>query len=103
MKSRVTAAWAIRVIAACSIGLAVHVGAAEHAAHDHGTTPELQLDKGRKWATDEPLRQGMKRIQNAIGARLGPAHAGKLTDAQYAEAAKEVTAQVAYIVQNCKL
>ena len=95
----------IGLIAASAIGCATHAGAAQQATHDHGSaaTSGLQLDKGRKWSTDEPLRQGMSRIQGAVGKRLDAAHAGKLTDAQYGEVAKEVTAQVAYVVRNCKL
>jgi hypothetical protein len=95
----------VGLIAALAISFGVHAGAAQQGTHDHGpaATSGLQLDKGRKWATDEPLRQGMSRIQSAVGARLGAAHAGKLTSAQYGEVANEVTGQVAYIVQNCKL
>ena len=90
--------------AALAMGVTLPI-AVQSAEHDHGpaVTSGLQLNKGKKWATDEPLRQGMSQIQSAVGARLSAAHAGKLTNAQYGEVAKEVTRQVAYIVQNCKL
>ena len=87
------------------MGLAAHADAAQQGTHDDGPAASsgLQLNKGKKWASDEPLRQGMSRIQTAVGSRLSAAHAGHLSGAQYGEVAKEVTAQVGYIVQNCKL
>jgi hypothetical protein len=95
----------VGLIAALAIGFAVHASAAQQGTHDHGpaATSGLQLNKGKKWATDEALRQRMGRIQTAVATRLSAAHAGNLTGAQYGEVAKEATAQVAYIVQNCKL
>lgn len=90
---------------ALTIGIAVPASAAQQGTHDHGpaAVSGLQLNSGKKWATDEPLRQGMSRIQTSVGSRLTAAHADKLSGTQYGEVAKEVTAQVAYIVQTCKL
>ncbi len=78
---------------------------AQTAAHDHGAAAphKLTLDQGRKWATDEPLRAGMDRIRGLIEPRLGAAHAGKLTAAQYRDLATRVEAEVGGIVANCKL
>ena len=78
---------------------------AEPANHDHGASAphKIELNAGRKWATDEALRKGMTAIRTLVGATLPAAHAGKLTPAQYDVLANDVNAQIAYIVQNCKL
>lgn len=74
-------------------------------AHDHGASAphKLALNQGRKWATDEPLRAGMDRIRGLVEPRLGAAHAGKLTPAQYQELAGQVEKEVGGIVASCKL
>lgn len=73
--------------------------------HDHhGTVPQkMKLNEGKKWASDEPLRQGMNTIRSSAAAILPLAHAGKANNAAYDAFARDVTAQVGYIVQNCKL
>jgi len=78
---------------------------AEPVNHDHGASAphKIELNAGRKWATDEALRKGMTAIRTLVGATLPAAHAGKLTPSQYDVLADDVNAQIAYIVQNCKL
>ena len=78
---------------------------AQTAAHDHGSAApqELQLNQGRKWSTDAPLRQGMKNIRGLVAPKLQAAHAGRLQPAQYRDLAGQVEREVAFIVQNCKL
>lgn len=73
--------------------------------HAHGKTSEhaIELNAGKKWDTDEPLRQGMTAIHASVAAILPKAHAGKAAAADYNKLSKDVNAQVAYIVQNCKL
>lgn len=72
--------------------------------HGHGAAPhKMELNAGKKWTTDDPLRQGMNAINFSAAAMLPAAHAGKATNANYDAFGKEVTAQVTYIVQNCKL
>ncbi|MCC6534192.1 MAG: hypothetical protein IT531_16710 [Burkholderiales bacterium] len=72
--------------------------------HDHGESHAvLKLNQGKKWATDAALRQGMDRIRASLASRLDAAHRDQLKPAQYKALADEVTRQVAYIVQNCKL
>lgn len=75
------------------------------AAHHHraAASHKLQLNAGKKWATDRPLQQGMNAIGASLAAILPLAHAGKATPDDYAGFARDVTAQVAYIVQHCKL
>ena len=78
---------------------------AEPANHDHGASAphKIELNAGRKWATDEPLRAGMTAIRTLAGSALPAAHAGKFTPAQYDALAKDVNAQINHIVQKCKL
>ncbi|MBY0409811.1 MAG: hypothetical protein K2Q97_06705 [Burkholderiaceae bacterium] len=72
--------------------------------HDHGDAPhKIELNAGKKWTTDDPLRQAMNAIKSASVTMLPAAHAGKATDVDYDAFGKEVTAQVTYIVKNCKL
>ncbi|HJV59321.1 MAG TPA: hypothetical protein VJ743_00185 [Albitalea sp.] len=100
---------AVAVAAAAAAASLATVALAAAPAHEHahaqeaGATHKLSLDHGRKWATDETLRQGMGRIRALVEPRLADAHAGKLTGAQYGELATQVEGEVANIVANCKL
>jgi hypothetical protein len=79
--------------------------AAETVNHDHDAAArdKIELNAGKKWATDEPLRKGMTAIKALVGVAQPAAHAGKLTSVQYDALANDVNAQIAYMVQNCKL
>lgn len=74
-----------------------------HEAHSPATGHKLQLNAGKKWATDEALRQGMGAIYVAVSQVLPRAHSGQATAADFDAFAQEVNTQVAFIVQNCKL
>lgn len=72
--------------------------------HAHGQESHaLELNAGKKWATDDPLRQGMTRLRNAVAAKLPAVHSGKMSSAQYDALGGQIDTQIAYIVQNCKL
>lgn len=71
--------------------------------HDNATPQKIELNAGKKWATDAPLRQAMVAIRSSTNQLLPAAHAGKATPADYDALGKEVTTQIAYIVENCKL
>jgi|SRR5690606_6437556 len=78
--------------------------AADH-AHEHAhadTTQMLVLNNGEKWASDQALRDSMTKIRESIGANLPAIHDAKQT-APYEALGREIEAQVANIVQNCKL
>ncbi|RYF15100.1 MAG: hypothetical protein EOO30_15715 [Comamonadaceae bacterium] len=92
-----TAAWAPAAIAAQPA-----TPPAAH-AHDEALSGKLALDKGRKWATDAPLRTGMSRIRTLTAGALDDAHAGKFDAKASASVAAQVEQQVAGIVANCKL
>lgn len=67
--------------------------------HDHdGSDKQLQLNAGRKWETDTPLRQGMGRIRDLVTT------AGTdVSEAGMRSLVKGVREQVDYLVTNCKL
>lgn len=93
----------LMVAALASGGFAVSTAcvAAEHA---HGQDDHaLELNAGKKWATDDPLRQGMTKIRDAVDAKLPAVHGGKMSAAQYDALGSRIDTQIAYIVQNCKL
>lgn len=86
--------------------LASPLAASAAGAHDdHGSakTHQLQLDAGKKWGTDAPLRQAMTAIHGSVTQILPAAHAGKATKAGYDAFGGAVDQQVAYMVENCKL
>lgn len=74
-------------------------------AHDHGKSAphKLELNAGKKWGTDDALRKAMSGIQTSVAQTLPAAHAGKASAADYDGFGKDVTAQVNYMVENCKL
>jgi len=99
--------------AACVLGLQVASPAlAQHEhepAHVHhhdsqaAAVRQLQLDAGRKWPTDAPLRAGMGGVRRAFDADHPSIHEGRQTDAEYAALAGRIVAQVDSIVANCRL
>lgn len=96
--------WTLLVAAGLALGLAAGSLAADAHKHDHDAAPaKLELNNGKKWSTDEPLRQGMHNIRKLMDASLHDIHEGKLSAAKYGALAKKVNAEVGGIVANCKL
>lgn len=94
------------LIAALSLAMPLAGGPALAAdAHDHGhdAPTTLTLDHGSKWATDDPLREAMGKLREAVSEALPAAHAGTFTDPQYDALATHTNRELAYIVENCKL
>ncbi|WP_372529160.1 hypothetical protein [Piscinibacter sp.] len=98
---KITAAVAAVAFAAALAGPAL-AQTATH-SHDAATPHKLSLDQGRKWATDEALRNGMSRIRGLVEPRMSDVHGGKLDAAQYRGLAAQVETEVGTIVANCKL
>lgn len=71
--------------------------------HAHAATVAIKLDNGKKWPTDEALRQGMGEIRTAISEALGPIHANKFSRGAFDKLAERVQGQIDYITANCKL
>lgn len=96
--------WTLLAAAGLALGLSAGSLAADAHKHEHGAAPaKLELNNGKKWATDAPLRKGMESIRKLMDASLHEIHEGKLSAAQYGALAKKVDAEVGGIVANCKL
>lgn len=107
----------MRTTALISLGLllavlaqAQHVhepAAAEDSHHEHeqagAMVANMQLDSGRKWATDAPLRAGMAAIQAAFDTDHAAIHAGTESDAQYEVLAGRIEREVEGIIAQCHL
>lgn len=94
------APWLVLFVLAAPLA-AVQPAAAQD--QHEGGAHALQLDNGKKWTTDAPLRQGMGAIRDAVAADHQAIHTNKATAAQYKALAGKVDGQIAYIVKNCKL
>jgi len=80
------------------------VSAQDHShSHDAEEPVQLTLNNGKKWTTDDNLRQSMNRIRDALAAELPAIHSGKATAEQYRKLAQKTNDQIAFIVKNCKL
>lgn len=91
--------------AALACGLGTRAIAQPH-AHDHepASAPHtLSLDHGRRWATDDALRQGMGRLRGLVAPKILAVHRGRLEAAQYRALAQQVDTEVSTIVSRCKL
>jgi hypothetical protein len=83
--------------------LAATPAAQEH-KHEHGVSAaKLQLNAGKKWQTDAPLRQAMSNIRQEMAAALHEIHENRLPAKGYGKLAQKVEAEVGNMVANCKL
>ena len=90
------------------VGLASFAGGAlattPHSDDGHGAgLQELRLDQGKRWPTDQPLRQGMSDIRAAMATAFPQIHVGQFTSAQYGALAAKIQERVDHIVGNCRL
>lgn len=78
-----------------------------HEHHHHGHAAQesatLKLNAGKKWATDQALRQAMDSINLAMSKAHPQIHQNSFSDDQYRELAGTIRQNVGYIVENCKL
>ncbi|HJV52529.1 MAG TPA: hypothetical protein VJ652_13775, partial [Noviherbaspirillum sp.] len=59
------------LLALASLAFPLALQAAGHEHHEHGMAPQkIELNAGKKWPTDEPLRKGMDTIRNQVAAAL---------------------------------
>ena len=92
------------VLAAALAALPVSGARAQDHDHGHeGGAQTLQLDHGKKWATDAPLREAMSAIRDALQADHPAIHARTQPAAAYQALARQIDGQIAHIVANCKL
>jgi len=73
--------------------------------HHHGSDApqKLQLNAGKKWATDEALRRAMNEINQAMTLAVPQIHHNRFSDGDYQKLAGTVSKSVSYAVDNCKL
>ncbi len=96
----------IAALAGLCLALAGNAVAAtdhHHAGHAHEAPAKLELDRGRPWATDAPLRKGMDALRAAFAERLAAIHAGTLAPGDYAALGATIEVEVATIVAECRL
>lgn len=74
-----------------------------HASHGSIAPQKLQLNAGKKWATDALLRQTMNDINQAMAKALPPIHKNQFGNRDYEALAVTVSQKVAYAVEHCKL
>lgn len=74
-----------------------------HAGHGSIAPQKLQLNAGKKWATDALLRQTMNDINQAMATAVPLIHKNQFDSAAYQALATTVNQKVAYAVEHCKL
>lgn len=78
--------------------------AADHHSHSaHPDAAKLELDNGKKWATDAALRDGMNQIRKLMAPQIHGIHKNTLKKEQYATLANGVSQATSNIFKNCKL
>lgn len=88
-------------------GLSQAAVAAEEHHHHHGdggsAVQKLQLNAGKKWATDAPLRQSMDEVNRAMRQALPSIHNNRFGQADYQALAATINQKVAYAIEHCRL
>lgn len=83
--------------------LATQVYAEEH-AHKHAEHSAVHaFNQGKKWGTDEVLRQGMDNIRQVMVASQEGIEKERLSAQDYQRLAVTVDKNIAGVVKNCKL
>lgn len=99
MKTKLSIFLVALVLAAAS-----NIQAAETHHHHHAAEPaKLQLNAGKKWATDAPLRQAMNDINQAMAKALPAIHKNQFGNEDYQALAATISARVGDAVAQCKL
>lgn len=85
------------------IFLASQVYAEEHSHEPGEHNGGYTLNQGKKWETDEILRQGMNNIRQVVITNQDAIEKDSLGSQDYQQLAETVDKTVAGIVKNCKL
>lgn len=103
MKQNILTALIALSLSAGGSALAANNAAHDH-GHSHGAAPvTLQLNAGKKWETDAPLRKAMGEIRQSMAASLHAIHENRLSAKGYGELARKVEKAVGDMIANCKL
>lgn len=94
----------IALLASAMLGVALPVAATESHDHQREAAPtQMQLNQGKKWGTDAPLRQAMATMRADFAGKLHAIHTGSLGKEDYAVLGKSIESQVGIIISQCKL
>lgn len=94
------------IVLVATAALAHPVSAVEE-HHHHGensaAVQKLQLNAGKKWATDAALRQSMDDINRAMATALPLIHKDRFSNSDYTTLATTISQKVGYAIEHCKL
>lgn len=95
----------LSVVLAMALSAYPTLAAEEHHHHGDGgaAVEKLQLNAGKKWATDAALRQSMEGINQAMAKALPLIHQGRFSDSDYTALASTIDQKVGYAIKHCKL
>lgn len=88
---------------ALTLAAPLAVASSDHDKHGAGAPHKLELNAGKKWATDKPLRKAMSAMRKSVVDTLAAVHGGKAAPSTFDAAAKVVAAELSYAIANCKL
>jgi len=74
-----------------------------HHGHSENSAAGMVLNDGKKWKTDQALRQGMQKINDAVMSAVDAYHHDALTQKDADRVSVQITTQVNYLIKNCKL
>ena len=86
-----------------ALSFATDTALAASADHQHEASTHLPLPPpGQKWATDQPLREGMAHIRKAVEQAL-PTTQAPIGAAQASELAQTIETEIASMISHCAL
>ena len=95
---------AIALIAVAGAALFVHLHDDPSHHHDsHKNSSQLVLNEGKKWATDEALRTGMKRLRDLTATMSERRSEQGIAPEQAIQLKAGVQEQIGFLIRHCKL
>lgn len=73
------------------------------AQHSQHSESKIQLDHGKKWATDTALRKGMDEINKIIAPHFSNVQENTSNSELFITMANKIDNQIQFIFKNCKL
>lgn len=77
--------------------------ASDHHHEHHDSPAKLQMNHGKQWQTDAPLRENMSSVATMLRAKVPSIHTGAMTAAEYAELGAAIEVAIGRIVKDCAL